>query len=71
MTLVIGSVCSIFWYVFLYVFLYRCINEWSMTNFEQLELAAVRKQKLKTYLMTQKKEEFVKVWKEKFSFCCV
>ena len=67
MTLVIGSVCSIFWYVFLY----RCINEWSMTNFEQLELAAVRKQKLKTYLMTQKKEEFVKVWKEKFSFCCV
>jgi len=66
-TLVIGSVCSIFWYVFLY----RCINEWSMTNFEQLELAAVRKQKLKTYLMTQKKEEFVKVWKEKFSFCCV
>jgi len=66
-TLVIGSVCSIFWYEFLY----RCINEWSMTNFEQLELAAVRKQKLKTYLMTQKKEEFVKVWKEKFSFCCV
>lgn len=47
------------------------IGDWIRVLDLLLELAAVRKQKLKTYLMTQKKEEFVKVWKEKFSFCCV
>mmetsp|Transcript_5590 Transcript_5590/g.21927 ORF Transcript_5590/g.21927 Transcript_5590/m.21927 type:complete len:196 (-) Transcript_5590:5420-6007(-) len=36
------------------------IGDWIRVLDLLLELAAVRKQKLKTYLMTQKKEEFVK-----------